>query len=511
MNNTEPRLGVLNGAPEIPVHTRSAQPPVGAPPSLPRREQHELVQAAVLLARRSGAPVIARLHLSLEALDPWSWWQSLDEARWGGVSAAWAEPAGGISFLAAGEVVRIEGPLDRAGPRCRRLLERWIDARADVPAAVAGFAFAGAGGRDPVWSGFGAGRITIPRVVVWRRGSETGAAVAAEIGPDSDADVVQAELDTIAADLAGGARPRSAAARLATTAVPCTGDGPDRQAWMGLVDRARAAVAGGGLAKLVVARRRLLEAPAGQAWHAEDTARALRAIEPHAQVFAVRGDQGWFVGATPELLAEVHGGQLSTVALAGTRARGADPAEDERLGEVLWSSAKDRLEHAIVVEAIRQQLGALSRVVHTAEAPRLVRFRAVMHLETRVTAALQPDVGVLEVARALHPTPAVSGAPQGEALAWLEREEQLDRGWYAGPIGWLDAAQGGHLAVALRSAVLEGAHAHAHVGCGIVAASDPAAEWDETEHKLASIARALSARDEAESHRPGESPGVVTR
>ncbi len=471
----------------------------GAPAPLERREQRELIQAASHLARRLGAPVIARVHLALDLADPWSLWRALEAAPGGGVRAAWAEPAGGTTLIAAGEVARLDGSLDGASRMCRPLFERWIDARADLPAALAGFAFSPTGGQDAVWSGLGAGRITVPRLLVWRRGGAAGAAIAAEIRPEADVDVVHTELDSIAALLRGAAReaPRATPVALPTGARLSTGDSADRAAWMDLVERARDTVAAGRLDKLVVARRRAIDAPRGQAWHAEDTGRALRAIEPHAHVFVVRGERGWFVGASPELLARVHGGQLATVALAGTRARGATPDEDERLGEALYGSAKDRLEHAIVVDAIRQRLGGITRAVEAPETPRLARFRAVMHLETPVTARLAPEVGVLDVARALHPTPAVSGAPRADALAWLADEERLDRGWYTGPIGWLDAAQGGYLAVALRSAHLDGARAHAYVGCGIVAASDPAAEWDETELKLTAVARALSARPES--------------
>src|SRR5205085_3636366 len=100
---------------------------------------------------------------------------------------------------------------------------------------------------------------------------------------------------------------------------------------------------------------------------------------------------------------------------------------------------------------------------------------------------------VLDVARALHPTPAVAGAPLADAMAWLEREEPLLRGWYAGPVGWIDAAGGGRIAVALRSARLDAREAHAFAGAGIVAASVPESEWEETEHKLGAITRALAA------------------
>lgn len=476
--------------PPILESTRAHEP-------LARGEQQELARAAVHLARRIGAPVVVRVHVGVDLLDPWAAWGLLDGGPWGQVASAWAEPPGGVTLLAAGVAAQVSTSLDGASSRCRPLFERWIDARADVPAAVAGFAFAPGGGRDAGWAGFGPGRVLVPRVLVWRRGSQGGAVVARAVAPTDDARVVHDELESDAQLLGRRLRelPNTPAAGPASHGLRAvTGDATDRSAWEDLVTRARDAVARGELAKLVVARRRAIAAPLGSAWHAEDTARALRAIEPHGHVFAVRGGDAWFVGATPEILAQVHRGQLATVALAGTRARGATPDEDERLGEVLHASVKDRLEHSIVVDAIRHQLAGLSRAVHTAEVPRVARFRAVMHLETRVTAALAPEVGVLDVAQALHPTPAVSGAPRGDALAWLAREERLDRGWYAGPIGWLDAAHGGHLAVALRSARLDGETAEAYAGCGIVAASEPRAEWDETELKFTALARALSAR-----------------
>jgi salicylate biosynthesis isochorismate synthase len=498
-NRPAPRAAQL--VPEVFVVQPHSRPPAlestRAHDPLARGEQQELARAAVHLARRIGAAVLVRVHVSADMLDPWAAWGLLEAGPWGRVESAWAEPPGGTTLLAAGVAAQISTSLDGAASRCRPLFERWIDARADVPAAVAGFAFAPDGGQEASWSGFGAGRVVVPRVLVWRRGTQGGAVLARAVAPTDDARLVHEELESDAALLGRRLRelptaPPPAPSPHGLRAV--TGDAADRGSWEQLVTRARDAVAAGELDKLVVARRRAIAAPPGCAWHAEDTARALRAIEPHGHVFAVRGGDAWFVGATPEILAQVHRGQLATVALAGTRARGATPEEDERLGEALHASVKDRLEHSIVVDAIRHQLAGLSRAVHTAEAPRVARFRAVMHLETRVTAALSPEVGVLDVAHALHPTPAVSGAPRGDALAWLAREERLDRGWYAGPIGWLDAAHGGHLAVALRSARLAGDTATAYAGCGIVAASEPRAEWDETELKFTALARALSAR-----------------
>jgi menaquinone-specific isochorismate synthase len=198
-----------------------------------------------------------------------------------------------------------------------------------------------------------------------------------------------------------------------------------------------------------------------------------------------------FFGATPELLAERRGRVLGTFALAGSTPRGHTLEEDQALGEALLHSEKDRREHALVVRAIRAALAPLSEEMHLPDRPRLLKLNNIQHLLTPVRARLTQGTGILSVVEAFHPTPAVGGLPREAALAFIERAEPHDRGWYAAPIGWIDSSGDGLFAVALRSAVSVGRETHLFAGAGIVAGSQAEKEWRETGWKFRPILDAL--------------------
>jgi salicylate biosynthesis isochorismate synthase/menaquinone-specific isochorismate synthase len=181
------------------------------------------------------------------------------------------------------------------------------------------------------------------------------------------------------------------------------------------------------------------------------------------------------------------GASAATVALAGSTRRSADPAVDDHLGEQLRVSAKDRAEHEIVARRIERALRPLSVWVEAEGDPVLVKVANIQHLGTPIHAQLAEPRSAVELAGLLHPTPAVGAEPREPGLEAIAELEDLDRGWYAGPIGWMDAAEDGEFCVALRSALVRDRTAHLFAGAGIVAESDPAAELAETELKLGAL------------------------
>ena len=179
------------------------------------------------------------------------------------------------------------------------------------------------------------------------------------------------------------------------------------------------------------------------------------------------------------------GATAATVALAGSTRRSADPAVDDHLGEALLRSAKDRSEHDFVVDRITRSLRPHAVWVEAAPEPGLVKVANIQHMASPIHAQLSQPRSAIELAGLLHPTPAVGGEPPEGVQETIASLERLDRGWYAGPVGWMDAAEDGEFCVALRSALLRDRIAHLFAGAGIVADSDPAAELAETELKLA--------------------------
>ncbi|MDT0274876.1 isochorismate synthase [Blastococcus goldschmidtiae] len=259
----------------------------------------------------------------------------------------------------------------------------------------------------------------------------------------------------------------------------------DPATWCAAVATAVARVDAGELDKVVLARDLLVSAEP-----ALDPRRLLRRLAgrfPDCWTFAVDG----LLGATPELLLRRTGRELSSRVLAGTAARGAG-AEDDRLAAALLGSAKDRAEHAWAVDSLVDALAPYcSRLTAPAE-PELLTLANVRHLATDVTGTQRGSAGLLELVGAVHPTAAVCGTPTADAAALIGELEGMDRGRYAGPVGWLDARGDGEFGLALRCAELTpDGGARLFAGCGIVAGSEPAAELAETQAKFAAFQNAL--------------------
>lgn len=265
---------------------------------------------------------------------------------------------------------------------------------------------------------------------------------------------------------------------------------PPSSFYEGAVAEASRRVRAGELRKVVLART--IEVDAERELDPRRLAHRLRAVDPHAYTFIAPAGDGALVGASPELLVSRHGVEVRANPLAGSAARAGDPATDRANAERLGASAKDREEHAVVVEAVAATLQPLCESLTWDPEPVLQETPNVWHLSTRFRGRLrEPAPTALDLARALHPTPAVGGAPSNAALATIAQLEGFDRGAYAGPVGWVDADGNGDWAIALRCARLNGDRATLYAGAGIVGASDPAAELEETERKFGAFLDAL--------------------
>lgn len=201
-----------------------------------------------------------------------------------------------------------------------------------------------------------------------------------------------------------------------------------------------------------------------------------------------------FYGATPELLARTSGVEINTMALAGSIERGADPGHDAVLVDHLFNSEKDRHEHALVVDSIRRRLESLGARLEMQEHPQVYTLSYIHHLLTPIKGYLPHSMGVLPLVEALHPTPALGGSPRDLALEFIQLAEPVPRGWYAGPIGWIDAKMDGEFGVGIRSAVAQDRRVWLYAGAGIVIDSDPQKEWLETALKFRPMFSALGLR-----------------
>jgi len=380
---------------------------------------------------------------------------------------SWSHPEAGLRASGYGAAATREGGSLRAALN-------GLDMPQGLPARIPGpwlgaAAFSGALGPD--WAGFPALQFRLPALLAWTEGSRHFLAAFGE--------GAQHALDKARAGLEDG-NARSGRAAPSVRMRPRSGD---RSRWSALVSRALAAIRSGTLDKVVIARAIDVEADAPL-----DPGALLTALEgryPTCRAFLVRGSGGVFLGATPEILCTVEGDQVQADALAGS----ARPEE----AEALPGSGKDLREHRWVVDHIARALSGIAEHVHRPPEPRVRALANVVHLHTPVVARLAPGRGIADVAAALHPTPAVGGVPAGAALRFLAEHEGLDRGLYAGVVGWVgeDRAE---LAVALRSALIRGCRARLFVGAGIVEGSSPDAEWEETELKARALLDALGVR-----------------
>ncbi|MGN6815448.1 MAG: isochorismate synthase [Solirubrobacterales bacterium] len=405
----------------------------------------------------------------------------------------WEQPDRGFALAGLGvaheSTSRGEGRFAEVAEECQRIgrgavLEepRGLPAGAG-PVWLGGFAFAPDGGSTPTWSSLAPASLVLPEVSICRSGERSYLTVNAIAGPGDD---VERLGERLGARLAG--LHLDAALPLLdphpTAHAEIRSARPPRE-FETAVEGATARIEDGELSKVVLAREVIVSAAA-----AHDPAAlfgAMREQFPACFCFCCGTPEAAFIGASPELLVRRAGAGVSTVALAGSTRRSSDPAVDDHLGEQLLRSDKNRREQRIVAERIVRALRPHAVWVEAAAEPEIVKVANIQHLATPVIAQLAEPHSAIEMAGLLHPTPAVGGEPWPAAAAAIADLEGMDRGWYAAPVGWMDATEDGEFCVALRSALLRDREAHLFAGVGVVAGSDPAAELEETEVKLGAL------------------------
>jgi isochorismate synthase len=353
--------------------------------------------------------------------------------------------------------------------------------------ALGGFGFGEGSGASSKWSSFRPASMILPEISLARRHGETWLTLNLMVAPDDTSEDLSARLEQRLSELQMRPLPLLDPApvghfRVSSPMPPVHYE----EAVARAVQRIRA----GELEKVVLAREVEVQAPTRHDPIA--ILGVLREGFPSCYVYGVGRGDSTFLGATPELLVRREGQRATTVALAGSIGRSADPAVDDHLGERLLRSDKDRQENAIVARRIARALAPYSVWVTAAPEPAVIRVANIQHLAAPIRAQLAAPMSAVELAGVLHPTPAVGGEPWSKAEAVIPALEGLDRGWYASPVGWCDQTGDGEFCVALRCALLRGDTATCYAGCGIVADSDPAAELAETETKLQALLPVLA-------------------
>jgi salicylate biosynthesis isochorismate synthase len=466
------------------------------------------LELAVRRARRSGSEVLASMSLALagdvdpaavvcasrRADEPWFVFEQPDRGQ--------------AALAGLGQAVCLQA----SGPeRFAQVADHWRDLAAGAvadqaddpagegPVAVGGFAFAHDGGRSPHWRGFTPASLIVPEVAFVRRQNGRERSVAGRRGPGRAEPVVRLTLSALASP---DDTPELLLERLqrrlselierplalldpAPTGRFEVSSAMPPEHYEAAVARATQMIAAGELEKIVLAREVHVHAP--RAYDPAAVFGVLREEFPSCFVLCVGRGASTLVAASPELLVRREGHRVSTLALAGSTRRSADPAVDDHLGEQMLRDDSRREEHAIVARRIERILRPHAIWLAAAPEPELVRIANIQHLATPIRAQLAAPMEALELAGVMHPTPAVGGEPLGAAAPLIPALEGLDRGWYSGPVGWTDAAGDGEFCVALRCALLNDNVARCYAGNGIVRDSDPQAELAETEVKLQAL------------------------
>ena len=392
--------------------------------------------------------------------------------------------------------LKVSAIVDRTGSERNTLSERTSVSRDSLvrPRLLGGLAFSAGAADDLPWRGFGDAWFFLPRWTYVHDGMRAALVLAVDARDAQHAMRWRDELAAFRAALQTHFVPRPQPPLI-------TIDPGDRDAWRAQVRAITGAIARGECAKIVAARSAVVTL-AGEARAADMLAELDARHDDCVRVLLHPPGGGTLIAATPERLVKLDGGNVACDALAGSLARGSrieDAVANTRVlvdrmrsdEAMLLASAKDRREHDLVVRAIASALHTFGADIAMPDAPGVRTLRHVLHLHTPIAAPLHSPRHVLELAAALHPTPAVGGTPTTLATEWIAAHEATPRGWYAAPVGWFDLDGNGELAVAIRSGLLAGARAHLWAGAGIVAGSDPDRELAETDLKLRAMLGAL--------------------
>ena len=415
-------------------------------------------------------------------------WECLEEARAGAAGEPlflWEAPSGeAIAGIGAACTLESSGSGRFADIRAR--LERLLGGAkhpgakpTGFPGAVAvgGFAFAEQIARRG-WPGFADASFHVPARIFWQ--APGGATIETRWSANENGVEPQDGSCEDPAEPAAGPDLEAAPEEIG-----------ERDRWLDAVRVTLDRIRDGTFSKAVLARSRGIELDRSAG--AAEIMASLRAAYPTCYRFLI-GDRNGnaFLGASPERLVRLVGDDVLTEAVAGTQR--CEPEDDgSKLARALARSEKDLNEHRIVLDHLLAALSPLCESLH-AGSPEVMRLPHLLHLRTSVRGSAFPGAHVLDLVSRLHPTPAVAGWPRSEALSWIARVEAGGRGWYAGPVGWVNARGEGDFAVGIRSIGIRGRSARLFAGAGIVAGSDPALEWSETELKMKGILDAV-ARD----------------
>jgi len=413
----------------------------------------------------------------------------------------WSEPGRALTYVGLGNVFTIED--NNLHLRFRNVDETWGELAASAivegfrspytgPILFGGFSFDPHIAQSQKWSDFAHTSFAVPKYMVTAYAGHyylTSNRLVAADEENHRNDHDDEELAQLLEDLMSGSLRQ--AVTFQPNHYPLVTEEIAPTDWMNAVEEAAMSIRQGELEKVVLARSLMLQGE--QELIVEPVLQSLLEEQLDTYVFAIDKDNSCFIGATPERLIKHQAQQLWTLSLAGSIARGNQPSEDEELASFLSQDVKNLHEHKLAVDMIKSAMQELCEQVEAPDAPIIRKLKDIQHLATPISGVIKEGVTLLQAVEALHPTPALGGMPRESAIEAIRRLEQMDRGWYAAPIGWMNISHEGEFAAAIRSALLIREKAFLFAGCGIVGDSNPLSEYNETALKFRPMLKALQA------------------
>jgi len=456
------------------------------------------------VCRRATATDVARIvtvSLHFDSLDPLAVLERLtenDKLRY-----YWEKPELDLAMSASGSVAEIKGSgINRFQDisAAIKATDELHDGYAALTHSLTGLHFVGGfsffdNETNGDWANFGTARFVVPEWLFVRDGSLGLLTIARIVEPGCDEtdliDALRSQFQALNEKLAVYRIPGSDNTESESQLEFTLSEGTEtKEHWSSIVNAATLNIQNGAYDKIVLART--VRAETSRTIADTRLLHHLRSEYPSCYSFLLQfPDTASFVGCTPERLVSVQSGFLTTEGLAGSIPRGLSATDDSILEKRLLMSDKDQEEHRFVVESIMSRLREFTSEIQSSSRPGIRKFANVQHLYTPISARLPLGTDPIAVIERLHPTPAVGGAPRQSALDGIPELEGFRRGWYAGPIGWINANGRGEFSVAIRSGLINKNHAIFYAGCGIVDGSDPDSEWAETELKLIPMLTAL--------------------
>lgn len=443
----------------------------------------EIIGEAIKKARQSAQPQLVSVVDRIDYIDPYSFLyagQSIDQHR-----LFWKSADEPFTLVGVGSVTMMTSA---DSDRFTQLQEEWnslVDQAITYDeygekgtgiVSIGGFPFDPDEENARPWKSYDESRLTVPAFLLTNRGYQSYLTSNFMVQPEDHPKQIVREWKDQKDQLLS-----QQDFQLQLPVRTCEKE-IDPEQWKESVLQATVDIKRGVLEKVVLARE--LQVSFEEPVQLEAVLKALAETQTNSYIFSFESNGEHFIGATPERLAKLEQQRLISTCLAGTIPRGQTEEEDRNLGQELLYDPKNRQEHQFVVEMIKEAVEACSSNVEVPKTPVIYPLRNMQHLYTPVMATLDTGYTLLDVIERLHPTPALGGLPQKKSVEYIREYESLNRGWYAGPVGWMDDRNNGEFAVAIRSALLQGDKASLFAGCGVVEDSDPIAEYKETAVKL---------------------------